>query len=71
MSAIPADFTAALKQNGLHEFFIDCTSSHQREYLKWISEAKKSETRKNRISQAMTMIATKRDEEVAKQKKRA
>ena len=71
MSAIPKDFTDALKQNGPHEFFMDCTASHQREYLKWISEAKKPETRIARIAKAMKMIAAKRDQEVAKQKKRA
>jgi uncharacterized protein YdeI (YjbR/CyaY-like superfamily) len=71
MSAIPKDFIAALKANGLHEFFMDCTASHQREYLKWISEAKRPETRKTRIEKAMKTISTKRDEEAAKLKKRA
>jgi uncharacterized protein YdeI (YjbR/CyaY-like superfamily) len=71
MSAIPTDFADALKQNGLHKFFVDCTASHQREYLKWISEAKRPETRIARIKQAMKMISAKRREESAKQKKRA
>ncbi len=70
MSAIPKDFTDALKQNGLHEFFADCTASHQREYLKWISEAKRAETRIARIAKAMKMISAKRDEEAARAKKR-
>ena len=70
MATVPKDFTDALKQNGLHEFFMDCTASHQREYLKWISEAKRPETRKTRIEKAMKTISTKRDEEAAKQKKR-
>ena len=65
MSAIPKDFNDALKQNGLHEFFMDCTGPHQREYLKWISEAKKPGTRIARIAKAMKMIAAKRDEEAA------
>jgi uncharacterized protein YdeI (YjbR/CyaY-like superfamily) len=71
MSAIPKDFTDALKQNGLHEFFMDCTGPHQREYLKWISEAKKPETRIARIAKAMKTISAKSREEAAKQKKRA
>jgi uncharacterized protein YdeI (YjbR/CyaY-like superfamily) len=71
MSAIPKDFTDALKQNGLHEFFMDCTGPHQREYLKWISEAKKPETRIARIAKAMKTISAKRDEEAAKIGRRA
>ncbi len=70
MSDIPADFTAALKQNGLDAFFRDCTPSHQREYLKWIGKAKRPETRAKRIAGAVERIAKKRDEEAAKRKKR-
>ena len=65
MSDIPKDIAVALKESGLHEFFADCTPSHQREYLKWIGEAKKPETRKRRIEQAMTRIAAKKAEEEA------
>ncbi len=70
MSDVPADLAAALKQNGLDAFFRDCTASHQREYLKWIGEAKKPETRAKRIAGAVQRISAKRDEEVAKQRKR-
>jgi uncharacterized protein YdeI (YjbR/CyaY-like superfamily) len=68
MSAIPKDFADALKQNGLHDFFLDCAASHHREYLKWISEAKRPETRKTRIEKAMKTISAKRDEEAARSK---
>jgi uncharacterized protein YdeI (YjbR/CyaY-like superfamily) len=71
MSDIPADFAAALKQNGLDAFFRDCTPSHRREYLKHISEAKRPETRAKRIAGAVERIAKKRDEESARIKKRA
>jgi uncharacterized protein YdeI (YjbR/CyaY-like superfamily) len=71
MSSIPSDFADALKQNGLAAFFKGCTPSHQREYLKWIGEAKKPETRAKRIAGAVERISAKRDEEAAKQKKRA
>lgn len=71
MSNVPPDFAVALKQNGLDAFFKDCTASHQREYLKWIGEAKKPETRAKRIAGAVERITAKRDEEAAKQKKRA
>ena len=59
MAAIPPEFAAALKAAGLAEFFTDCTPAHRREYLKWISEAKKPETRDARIQKAVQMIATK------------
>jgi uncharacterized protein YdeI (YjbR/CyaY-like superfamily) len=65
MADIPKDFAAALKANRLHDFFADCTASHQREYLKWIGEAKKPETRMRRIEQAMKRIADKKTEEEA------
>ena len=70
MPDIPSDFAAALKQAGLDAFFRDCTAPHQREYLKWIGEAKKPETRAKRIADAVVRISAKRDEEMAKQKKR-
>lgn len=32
-------------------------ASHQREYLKWIGEAKKAETRQRRMEKAIEMLA--------------
>jgi len=66
MANIPPDFTAALKAAGLADFFADCTGPHQNEYLKWISEAKKPETRQKRIAKAVEMITAKRAEEEAR-----
>lgn len=63
MAAIPADFATALKKAGLKAFFADCTAAHQREYLKWIAEAKRAETRDSRIAQAIRMISARRTEE--------
>lgn len=63
MADISKDFAGALKQGGLWEFFVDCTPAHQREYLKWIGEAKKPETRQRRIEQAIKRIAAKKKEE--------
>jgi len=62
-NSIPADLNAALKAAGLAEFFTGCTRPHQNEYLKWIGEAKKPETRQKRIADAVKMISAKRDEE--------
>ncbi len=50
MANIPPDFTAALKAARLADFFAGCTGPHQNEYLKWINEAKKPETRQKRIA---------------------
>jgi len=57
MPEIPRDFAEALQAAGLAAFFADCTAAHQREYLKWINEAKRPETRNKRIAQAVQMIA--------------
>ena len=65
---IPPDFLVALKNAGLADFFADCTGSHQREYLDWISEAKKSETRRNRIEQAVKLLMAKCAEDQARAK---
>jgi uncharacterized protein YdeI (YjbR/CyaY-like superfamily) len=69
MNDIPPDLTAAVKAAGLAEFFGGCTTAHQREYLKWISEAKRPETRKNRIERTIKMLAAKCAEEKARAKK--
>jgi uncharacterized protein YdeI (YjbR/CyaY-like superfamily) len=71
MANIPPDFTTALKAAGLADFFADCTGPHQNEYLKWIVEAKKPETRQKRIEKAVQMIGTKRTEEEARAKKKS
>jgi uncharacterized protein YdeI (YjbR/CyaY-like superfamily) len=71
MNQIPEDLLAALKSGGLDEFFAGCTAAHQREYLKWIGEAKRPETRKQRIAQAVKMISAKSTAEAARTKKRA
>lgn len=70
MSELPEDFAAALKSASLAAFFADCTSAHRREYLKWIAEAKRPETRKARIERAMQMLSEKRAEENARAKRR-
>jgi len=63
MNEIPSEFAAALKAAGLEKFFAECTVAHRREYLKWIGEAKKPETRMARSQQAAKMLAAKRKQE--------
>jgi uncharacterized protein YdeI (YjbR/CyaY-like superfamily) len=65
MNAIPQDFAEALRKAGLADFFSGCTDPHQKEYLKWIAEAKRPETRKSRIAKATQMLSAKRAEERA------
>lgn len=58
--AIPApkEFTAALGRSARAKaHFAKMPPSHQREYLEWITEAKKDETRDRRIAQAIEWIA--------------
>ena len=62
-SDIPQDFSDALNQAGLAAFFSDCTGPHQREYLKWIGEARKPATRQARIAESVRMLSAKRAEE--------
>jgi uncharacterized protein YdeI (YjbR/CyaY-like superfamily) len=67
----PQYLTEALEKAGLREFFSGCTTAHRREYLKWIGEAKRPETRKARIERAMQLLSSKRAEERARANKRA
>jgi uncharacterized protein YdeI (YjbR/CyaY-like superfamily) len=60
---LPEDIRSALREAGLADFFSGCTAAHQKEYLKWIDEAKRPETRRRRIAQAMQMLAAKKAEE--------
>jgi uncharacterized protein YdeI (YjbR/CyaY-like superfamily) len=70
MSDLPKDLAGALKNAGLAAFFAGCTPAHRREYLKWIGEAKRPETRKARIEKAMQMLAEKSAQENARVKTR-
>ena len=55
---IPAELLAALKKNKRARAGFDKFShSHQKEYLEWIAEAKRDETRQRRIAQAMVWLA--------------
>jgi len=60
---LPDDLRTALREAGLADFFAGCTAAHQNEYMKWIDEAKRPETRSRRVAQAMQMLAAKKVEE--------
>jgi uncharacterized protein YdeI (YjbR/CyaY-like superfamily) len=69
MNDIPQDLADALKRAGLDAFFADCTGAHRSEYLKWIAEAKRPETRKSRIAQTIQRLSEKRPQEKARARK--
>jgi uncharacterized protein YdeI (YjbR/CyaY-like superfamily) len=56
--AVPADFQAALRKNRKAMAAYDGFSpSQRREYLEWITEAKRDETRQRRIGTAVEWLA--------------
>lgn len=55
---MPADLAEALlKAPQSLAFFEQLAPSHRKEYIRWIEEAKKAETRQNRIVKAVEMLA--------------
>lgn len=55
---MPGDLTSALASNPQAQATFDAFSpSHRREYLEWITEAKRDETRARRVSQAIEWLA--------------
>ena len=54
----PDDLAAALKKNKKAQASFESLSpSHRREYVEWITEAKREETRAKRLEQAIAWIA--------------
>ena len=54
----PSEFAAALKKNKVASKFFEAFSpSCKREYVEWIADAKRDETRQRRIAQAVEWIA--------------
>ena len=57
-TARPMDLAAALTTNAkARAIFEGFSPSHRREYIEWISEAKRDETRQRRLAQALEMLA--------------
>ena len=56
MAEIPADIILNLQKSNLLGVFSNLPPSHQSEYLKWIDEAKKPETRRRRIMKMCVML---------------
>jgi hypothetical protein len=53
---VPDDLRSALDGAGLLDSFRALSYSHQREYVSWIADAKKAETRARRIGQTIDRI---------------
>jgi Domain of unknown function (DUF1905)/Bacteriocin-protection, YdeI or OmpD-Associated len=53
---IPDDLAAMMHREGLTPFFEGLSLSHRREYVRWITEAKREETRAKRLEKAVQMM---------------
>jgi hypothetical protein len=57
---VPADFRKVLKREKLEKLFDELSYTHKREYITWICDAKKEETRLNRIEKAVLKLKEKK-----------
>lgn len=53
---VPADFSALMKEEKLRDVFDALSYSHRKEYVRWITEAKKEETRSRRLAKSVEML---------------
>ena len=53
---VPAPLQQAMKRAGVLKVFEALSYSHRREYCRWITEAKKEETRLKRIGKAIDLL---------------
>jgi Bacteriocin-protection, YdeI or OmpD-Associated/Domain of unknown function (DUF1905) len=57
--AVPAEFEKLLKREKLWVDFEKLSYTHRKEYVRWIAEARKEETRQNRMAKTVTMLRNK------------
>jgi bifunctional DNA-binding transcriptional regulator/antitoxin component of YhaV-PrlF toxin-antitoxin module len=53
---VPAPFEKLMKKEGLLPVFEKLSYTHRKEYCRWITEAKKEETRLRRLERAIEML---------------
>jgi Bacteriocin-protection, YdeI or OmpD-Associated/Domain of unknown function (DUF1905) len=53
---VPAQFEKLLKREGLLPVFEKLSYTHRKEYCRWITDAKKEETRLRRLTKAVEML---------------
>lgn len=56
---IPAEFEAAMKRQAVFDYFSSLSYTHKKEYIRWITEAKKEETRLARQEKSIEMLKDK------------
>jgi len=54
--AIPPPFEDLMRKEGLLSFFEQLSYTHRKEYCRWISEARREETRLKRLEKAVEML---------------
>jgi bifunctional DNA-binding transcriptional regulator/antitoxin component of YhaV-PrlF toxin-antitoxin module len=53
---VPADLAAALSRGRVRKVFDSLSYTHQKEYVEWVEEAKREQTRKTRIGRTVEMV---------------
>jgi hypothetical protein len=53
---IPDDLAVAMSEAGVADAFSALAPSHRKEYVRWVTEAKKPETRAKRVAEAVPRI---------------
>jgi hypothetical protein len=53
---VPAPFAEALEAGGVRDEFDALSFTHRKEYVRWIEEAKREETRARRVAKAVEML---------------
>lgn len=56
---IPDDLLQLMLENAVKPFFDSLSFTHQKEYVQWILDAKREETRQNRLVKAIEMMKNK------------
>jgi hypothetical protein len=56
---VPSHFEKLMRKEGLLPFFEGLSYTHRKEYCRWITEAKKEETRVKRLEKAVDMLKQK------------
>lgn len=53
---VPEPLLALMKKEGLLTFFESLSHTHRKEYCRWVTEARKEETRARRLEKAVEML---------------
>jgi hypothetical protein len=53
---IPSDLARLMKEHGVRDFFDSLSFTNRKEYCRWITEAKKPETRTARLTKSVDMM---------------